>query len=72
MVLKMHQRSYQVIHSLDDNLCTDILDLQLIVWDTPENSSRPHWLVPTIELIKYSFVVHYQYGGPKSQELRIK
>ena len=59
---KMHQRSYQVIHSLGDKLCADILDLQPIVWDTPENASRPRLLVPTIELIKYSFVLHHQNG----------
>ena len=68
----MHQRSYQVIHSLDDKLCADILDMQPIVWDTPENASRPRWLVPTKELIKYSFVLHRQHSRPESQEFRNK
>ena len=45
-----------------------ILDLQPISWDTPDNASRPRWLVPTIELVKYSFVLHHQHGRPASQE----
>ena len=48
---------------------TDIPDLQPIYWDTPDNCSRPRWLVPTIKLIKYSFVLHHQHGRPASQEL---
>ena len=41
-----------------------ILDLQPI----SDNASRPRWLVPTIELIKYSFVLHHQHGRHASQE----
>ena len=29
---------------------------------------RPRWLVPTIELIKYYFVLHHQHGRRASQE----
>ena len=45
-----------------------ILDLQPISWDKPDNVFRPRWLTPTIELIKYSFVLHHQHGRPVSQE----
>ena len=45
-----------------------ILDLQPISWNTPDNISRPRWFVPTIELIKYSFVLHHQHGRPAIQE----
>ena len=39
------------------NAIQTILDLQLISRDTRDNVSHPRWLVPTIELIKYSFVL---------------
>ena len=39
-----------------------ILDLQLISWDKPDKVFRPRWLVPTIELIKYSFLLYHQHG----------
>ena len=42
------------------------LDLQ--PRDTRDNVSHPRWLVPTIELIKYSFVLHHQHGRRASQE----
>ena len=45
-----------------------ILDLQPISRDSRDNVSHPRWLVPTIELIKYSFVLHYQHGRSASQE----
>ena len=46
-----------------------ILDLQPISRDTRDNVSHPRWLVPTIELITYSFVLHHQHGRRASQEL---
>ena len=39
-----------------------ILDLQPISRDSTDNIARPRWLVPTIELIIYSFVPHHQHG----------
>ncbi len=47
----------------------DILDLQQISWDKSDNVFRPRWLMPAIELIKYSFVLHHQHGQRASQEL---
>ena len=47
---------------------TAILDLQPISRDTLHIASCPRWLVPTIELIKYSFVLHHQNGRRASQE----
>ena len=47
-----------------------ILDLQPISWDKPD-ILRPRWLVPTIELIKYSFVLHHQHDRHASQELTL-
>ena len=40
----------------------DILDLQPISQDTRDTACRQRWLVPAIELIKYSFVSHHQHG----------
>ena len=50
-----------------------ILDLQPISRESPDNAGRPlgnhqTMLVPTIELIKYSFVPHHQHGRRASQE----
>ena len=50
-----------------DNL-ENILDLQPISRESPDNAARPLRLVPTIELIKYSFVPHHQHGRRASQE----
>ena len=58
-----------VIRTIRD-LFLCILDLQPI----PRESlvvARPLQLVPTIELIKYSFVPHHQHGRRASQELTI-
>ena len=55
------QMSFQTIHS--------ILDLQPISRDSRSDVFRPRWLVPTIELVKYSFVLHHQHGRRASQEL---
>ena len=46
-----------------------IFDLQPISRNTPDNVVRPHRLVPTIELMKYSFVLNHQHGQCVSQEL---
>ena len=35
---------------------------QPISWDIPDNDTRPCWLVPTIALIRYSFVPCHQHG----------
>ena len=48
-----------------------ILDLQPISRESPDNAARPLRLVPTIELIKYSFVPHHQHGQRPSQEFLI-
>ena len=45
-----------------------ILDLQPTSRESPDNAARPRRLVPTIELIKYSFVPHHQHGRRASQE----
>ena len=45
-----------------------ILDLQPIPRESLDNVARPLRLVPTIELIKYSFVPHHQHGRRASQE----
>ena len=37
----------------------DILDLQSISRESPDNAARQLRLVPTIELIKYSFMPHH-------------
>ena len=44
------------------------LDLQPFSWDLQNNVARPRLLVPTITLIKYSFVSHHQHGWIASQE----
>ena len=46
-----------------------IFDLQPISQNTPDNVVCPHWLVPTIEMIKYSFVRNHQLGQCVSQAL---
>ena len=45
-----------------------ILDLQPISRELLDNVARPLRLMPTIELIKYSFVPHHQHGRRASQE----
>ena len=45
-----------------------ILDLQPISRELLDNVARPLRLMPTIELIKYSFVPHHQHGRCASQE----
>ena len=45
-----------------------ILDLQPICRELLDNVARPLRLMPTIELIKYSFVHHHQHGRRASQE----
>ena len=46
-----------------------ILDLQPISRELLDNVARPPRLMPTIELIKYSFVPHHQHGRRPGQEL---
>ena len=58
--------THEVNGDVGDN--STILDLQPISWDKPDNVFRPRWLAPTIELIKYSFVLHHQHGRRVSQE----
>ena len=45
-----------------------ILDLQPISRELLDNVARPLRLMPTIELIKYSFVPHHQHSRRASQE----
>ena len=45
-----------------------ILDLQPISRELLDNVARPLRLMPTIELIKYSFVPHHQHDRCASQE----
>ena len=45
-----------------------ILDLQPISRELLDNVARPLRLMPTIELIKYSFVPHHQHGRRARQE----
>ena len=48
-----------------------ILDLQPISRESPDNVTRPLRLVPTIELIKYSFVIYHQHGRRANQEYSV-
>ena len=48
---KFSRVTLSYVHGILMNLFLT-LDLQPISWDTPDNASRPRWLVPTIELIK--------------------
>ena len=48
-----------------------IFDLQPISRESPDNVARPLHLVPTIELIKHSFVPHHQHDQCTSQEFYI-
>ena len=43
-------------------------EMQPIFGDTPDSIAHPLWLVPTIEMIKYSFVLYHQDGRRTSQE----
>ena len=47
-----------------------ILDLQPISRELLNNVARPLRLMPTIKLIKYSFVPHHQHGRRASQEYK--
>ena len=55
----MQQYISEIYHKLIEQT---ILDLQPISRESPDNVVRPLRLVPTIELIKYSFVPHHQHG----------
>ena len=45
-----------------------VLDLQPISRELLDNVARPLRLMPTIELIKYSFIPYHQHGRRASQE----
>ena len=53
------------------NITCIILYLQPISRESPDNAARPLRLVPTIELVKYTFVPHHQHGRRASQELSL-
>lgn len=53
---------------VESNWLRLILDLQPIFRDTPDNVAHQRRLVPTITLIKYSFVPYHQHGRIASQE----
>ena len=69
---KFHAKSHTKYNDVSEDLVVrkpNILDLQPISRDTRDNVSHPRWLVPTIVLIKYSFVLYHQHGRRASQEL---
>ena len=38
--------------------------------DTPHSAFRSRWLVPRVEPMKYSFVLHHQHGRHANQEYK--
>ena len=61
--------AFPMLARLQDAL--SILDLQPISRESPDNVTRPLRLVPTIELIKYSFVIYHQHGRRANQEYSV-
>ena len=56
--------------NVNNKLPCPILDLQPISRELLDNVARPPRLMPTIDLIKYSFVSHHQHGRRASQEFQ--